>query len=183
MLFFSDERSAKIPRGCGTIVHRISSPQFVDPTSLCICPCTNRILVADNGAGCVFACQPALSLLGGNRILAGDTGGNGSTCNSTVVSALIGAGSLSPGNQKLAGLTSFGRSATLQPGSNRTISRASLGSVGSTGKTANATSGDRSGTVGGSQLTASEVCQRVTGLCATPKGDIVLAAGSLVHVS
>ncbi|KAH9279784.1 Tripartite motif-containing protein 3 [Echinococcus granulosus] len=37
------------------IVDRISSSRFVEPTSVCICPCTGRILVADNGAGCIFA--------------------------------------------------------------------------------------------------------------------------------
>lgn len=29
----------------------------MEPTSVCYCPHTGRVLVADNGAGCVFACQ------------------------------------------------------------------------------------------------------------------------------
>ncbi|VDM31208.1 unnamed protein product [Hydatigera taeniaeformis] len=37
------------------ILDRISSSKFVEPTSVCICPRTGRVLIADNGAGCVFA--------------------------------------------------------------------------------------------------------------------------------
>ncbi|VDD74293.1 unnamed protein product [Mesocestoides corti] len=41
---------------CTVIRRRVSSPHFVEPTSVCVCPRTGRVLVADNGAGCVFAC-------------------------------------------------------------------------------------------------------------------------------
>ncbi|VDO03128.1 unnamed protein product [Rodentolepis nana] len=39
------------------IIDQIRSPLFMEPTSVCYCPHTGRVLVADNGAGCVFACQ------------------------------------------------------------------------------------------------------------------------------
>ncbi|CAH8504664.1 unnamed protein product [Heterobilharzia americana] len=40
------------------ILSCISSPLFKEPTSITRCPLTNRLFVADNGAGCVFVCHP-----------------------------------------------------------------------------------------------------------------------------
>ncbi|KAL3320743.1 hypothetical protein Ciccas_000580 [Cichlidogyrus casuarinus] len=39
------------------ILKRIVCQQFQDPTSVCVCPKTQRVLVADNAAGCIFACE------------------------------------------------------------------------------------------------------------------------------
>uniref|UniRef100_A0A0X3NLJ2 RING-type domain-containing protein n=2 Tax=Schistocephalus solidus TaxID=70667 RepID=A0A0X3NLJ2_SCHSO len=43
------------------IRQKISSPLFMEPTSVCVCPRTGRVLVADNGAGCVFECRRQIS--------------------------------------------------------------------------------------------------------------------------
>ncbi|THD23379.1 Tripartite motif containing protein 2 [Fasciola hepatica] len=40
------------------VVHSIYSSQFVEPTSVFRCPTTGDLFVADNGAGCVFRCNP-----------------------------------------------------------------------------------------------------------------------------
>ncbi|KAA3674883.1 tripartite motif-containing protein 2/3, partial [Paragonimus westermani] len=40
------------------VIRSIHSSQFVEPTSACRCPLTGRLYVADNGAGCVFWCDP-----------------------------------------------------------------------------------------------------------------------------
>lgn len=36
----------------------MSSPLFKEPTSIARCPLTSRLFIADNGAGCVFVCDP-----------------------------------------------------------------------------------------------------------------------------
>ncbi|VDP86835.1 unnamed protein product [Echinostoma caproni] len=40
------------------VVHSIYSSQFIEPTSVFRCPTTGQLFVADNGAGCVFQCNP-----------------------------------------------------------------------------------------------------------------------------
>lgn len=40
------------------ILSSISSPLFKEPTSITRCPLTNRLFIADNGAGCVFVSNP-----------------------------------------------------------------------------------------------------------------------------
>ncbi|CAL8085762.1 unnamed protein product [Calicophoron daubneyi] len=43
------------------VIQSIHSPRFIEPTSVCRCPSTGRLYVADNGAGCVFVCDPSTS--------------------------------------------------------------------------------------------------------------------------
>ncbi|KAK4469663.1 hypothetical protein MN116_007193 [Schistosoma mekongi] len=40
------------------VVSSISSPLFKEPTSITRCPLTNRLFIADNGAGCIFVSNP-----------------------------------------------------------------------------------------------------------------------------
>ncbi|VDQ12245.1 unnamed protein product, partial [Trichobilharzia regenti] len=40
------------------ILSCVSSNLFKEPTSVTRCPLTNRLFVADNGAGCIFVCDP-----------------------------------------------------------------------------------------------------------------------------
>ncbi|CAH8488061.1 unnamed protein product [Schistosoma turkestanicum] len=40
------------------VLSSVSSPLFKEPTSIARCPLTNRLFIADNGAGCVFVCDP-----------------------------------------------------------------------------------------------------------------------------
>lgn len=45
------------------VLSSVSSPLFKEPTSIARCPLTNRLFIADNGAGCVFVCDPETSLV------------------------------------------------------------------------------------------------------------------------
>ncbi|VDO56288.1 unnamed protein product [Schistosoma margrebowiei] len=40
------------------VLSSVSSPLFKEPTSIARCPLTSRLFIADNGAGCVFVCDP-----------------------------------------------------------------------------------------------------------------------------
>ncbi|TPP58810.1 hypothetical protein FGIG_11328 [Fasciola gigantica] len=51
-------QAATVSLGPLTVVHSIYSSQFVEPTSVFRCPTTGDLFVADNGAGCVFRCNP-----------------------------------------------------------------------------------------------------------------------------
>ncbi|VDK23323.1 unnamed protein product [Taenia asiatica] len=81
------------------IVDRISSSRFVEPTSVCICPRTGRVLIADNGAGCVFAYHndEVYPLIGGG------SSGSGSSCGT----AAVGAQNSSRGVRKFASTERF----------------------------------------------------------------------------
>lgn len=103
----------------------------MEPTSVCVFPDGNRVLVADNGAECVFDCRPFPS--------------DGQPATVTV---LIGPQEGKPGSMQ-----------SQTPGKMVNNSK-SLPNDGS-----------------------DDALCRVTGICVTSKGEIILAAGSEIRVS
>ncbi|TGZ61877.1 hypothetical protein CRM22_007726 [Opisthorchis felineus] len=119
------------------VVQSIHSSLFIEPTSTCRCPLTGSLYVADNGAGCVFLCNP---VTGSTRPFVG-----------------VGVQTSSSNEPNLSGSHTTPRTAEQ--------------------------SGDRS-PHSASTLFSPEPrnFRRITGLCATDSGELVLSTGSTIRV-
>ncbi|BHF57283.1 hypothetical protein SprV_0100022400 [Sparganum proliferum] len=136
------------------IRQKISSPLFVEPTSVCVCPRTGRVLVADNGAGCVFECRRQTPLP--------DSGQNQQRQHLA----------LCPGSAGDAVLVSPLIDSRCRTTSSNTAAAATAGHAQHRKTSAVADSGDGFG----------GALRRVTGICVASSGEIVLAAGAELQI-
>lgn len=117
------------------VVRSLHSSHFVEPTGACRCPATGKLYIADNGAGCVFVCDP---LSGHVRPFVG-AGYHGLTTDSSDTALPKSSNCLGPLY-----------ASPMQP-----IPASSL---------------------------ESKSFRRITGLCVTPNGELVISSGSTIRI-